>query len=64
MVEEVITILCDAQPLPELYRDHSLTNSRSHKGMPYSIGLVLVYTIIQKTRILKLILAGTHSDLF
>ena len=25
-LEEVITLLCNEQPLPEAYRDHALTN--------------------------------------
>ncbi|MDC2822291.1 type II toxin-antitoxin system YafQ family toxin, partial [Bacteroides ovatus] len=30
-LEEVITLLCNEQPLPEAYRDHALTNSRNYK---------------------------------
>ncbi|CBL24380.1 addiction module toxin, RelE/StbE family [Blautia obeum A2-162] len=29
-LEEVITLLCNEQPLPEAYRDHALTNSRNY----------------------------------
>lgn len=32
-LEEVITLLCNEQPLPEAYRDHALTNSRNYKDM-------------------------------
>lgn len=32
-LEEVITLLCNGQPLPEVYRDHALTNSRNYKDM-------------------------------
>ena len=31
-LEEVITLLCNEQPLPEAYRDHALTNSRNYKA--------------------------------
>ena len=32
-LEEVITLLCNEQPLPEAYRDHALTNSRNYKDI-------------------------------
>jgi mRNA interferase YafQ len=66
-LEDVIAILCDEQPLPELYRDHSLTNSRNYMDMRechIQPDWLLVYKIVQKTLILKLIRTGTHSDLF
>ena len=31
-LEEVITLLCNEQPLPEAYRDHALTNSRNYSA--------------------------------
>ena len=33
IISEVITLLCNEQPLPEAYRDHALTNSRNYKDM-------------------------------
>ena len=66
-LEEVITILCNEQPLPQLYQDHPLANSRNYKGMRechIQPDWLLVYKIVQNTLILKLIRTGTHSDLF
>ena len=39
-LEEVITLLCSEEPLPEKYRDHALTNSRNYVGMRESIDLL------------------------
>ncbi len=66
-LEEVVTILCNEQPLPQSYQDHSLANSRNFKGMRVchiQPDWLLVYKIVQNTLILKLIRTGTHSDLF
>ena len=30
-LEMVIGLLCNEQPLPDVYRDHALTNSRKYK---------------------------------
>lgn len=65
--EDVITILCNEQPLPPLYRDHPLANLRNYKGMRechIQPDWLLVYKIVQKTLRLGLIRTGTHSDLF
>lgn len=66
-LEEVITLLCNEQPLPDVYRDHALTNSRNYKGMRechIESDWLLVYKIYRQTLILKLIRLGTHRDLF
>lgn len=66
-LEEVITLLCSEQPLPEAYRDHALVNSREYKGMRechIQPDWLLVYKIINDMLILRLIRTGTHSDLF
>lgn len=66
-LEEVITLLCNEEPLPEKYRDHALTNSRNYVGMRechIQPDWLLVYKVVQETLILKLIRTGTHSDLF
>lgn len=66
-LEEVISILCSETPLPERYRDHALVNSRDYKGMRechIQPDWLLIYKIVQKTLILKLIRTGSHSDLF
>jgi len=66
-LEDVITILCNEQPLPPPYQGHPLVNSRNYKGMRechIQPDWLLVYKIFQKTLLLKLIRTGTHSDLF
>nr|WP_321261188.1 type II toxin-antitoxin system YafQ family toxin [uncultured Sphaerochaeta sp.] len=66
-LEEVITILCNEQPLPPSFHDHPLVNSKGYKGMRechIQPDWLLVYKIVQDALILKLIRTGTHSDLF
>lgn len=66
-LQDVILMLCNEQPLPELYRDHALTNSRNYKGMRechIEPVWLLVYKICKDTLILELIRTGSHSDLF
>lgn len=66
-LETVITLLCSEQPLPEEYRDHALTNSKSYKDMRechIEPDWLLVYQVVAQSLILKLIRTGTHSDLF
>lgn len=66
-LEEVISLLCAEQPLPEVYRDHALVNSRKYQGMRechIEPDWLLVYKIQRDILILKLIRTGTHSDLF
>ena len=66
-LEEVITILCREESLPESYRDHVLTNARHYKGVRechIEPDWLLVYKIVCETLILKHIRTGSHSDLF
>ena len=66
-LETVITLLANEQPLPEKYRDHALTNSRNYKGVRechVEPDWLLVYKVLKKTLILRLIRTGSHSDLF
>lgn len=66
-LENVLTMLCNEQQLPEKYRDHALTNSRDYQGMRechIQPDWLLVYRIVQDRLILQLIRTGTHSDLF
>lgn len=66
-LEQIITLLCREEPLPEACRDHALVNSREYKGMRechIQPGWLLVYKVINETLILRLIRTGTHSDLF
>ena len=66
-LQEVITLLCSEQPLPEKYRDHALVNSRSYKDVRechIEPDWLLIYSVEHDILILKLIRTGTHSDLF
>lgn len=66
-LEKVISLLCSEQPLPDVYRDHALTNSKDYKDMRechIEADWLLVYKIYQQTLILRLIRTGSHSDLF
>ena len=66
-LEEVITLLCNEQTLPKVYRDHALSNSRKYKDMRechVEQDWLLVYKVARETLILKLIRMGSHSDLF
>lgn len=66
-LEKVISLLCCEQPLPEVYQDHPLTNSRNYKGMRechIQPDWLLVYQILHETLVFRLIRTGTHSDLF
>lgn len=66
-LEKVITLLCNEQPLPEVYRDHALVNSKNYVGVRechIEPDWLLVYKIVRDTLLLKLIRTRTHSDLF
>ena len=66
-LETVITLLATEQSLPEKYRDHALTNSRSYKDMRechIEPDWLLIYKVLKDTLILRLIRTGSHSDLF
>ena len=60
-------LLCNQVILPEIYRDHALTNSRNYKDVRechIEPDWLLVYRVIKQELILELIRTGTHSDLF
>ena len=66
-LEEVVSILCREEHLPQSYRDHALTNSRNYNGMRechIEPDWLLIYKVVRYTLILKLIRTGSHSDLF
>lgn len=66
-LETVISMLCNEQPLPDVYRDHALANSKNYKGMRechIQPDWLLVYKILEDILVLQLIRTGTHSDLF
>ena len=66
-LQEVIVLLCNQTTLPEIFRDHSLTNSKNYKDMRechIESDWLLVYRVLKQDLILELIRTGTHSDLF
>ena len=66
-LETVVSLLCEEQPLPEIYRDHALVNSKDYKNLRechIQPDWLLIYQIVHKTLVLKLIRTGSHSDLF
>ena len=66
-LEKVILLLCSEQSLPDVYKDHALTDSKDYKGMRechIQPDWLLIYKVVKDTLILKLIRTGTHSDLF
>ena len=66
-LNELVTLLCNEEPLTEVYRDNALVNSMNYKVIRechIQPDWLLVYKVLQETLILKLIRTGTHSDLF
>lgn len=66
-LSEVVSLLCQEEPLPEAYRDHALVNSKKYKGVRechIQPDWLLVYKVLHETLILELIRTGAHSDLF
>ena len=65
LLEEVISILANQEPLPEKFRDHSLlgkyTGCRECHITP---DWLLIYEIDGEELILYLTRTGAHSDLF
>lgn len=65
LLEEVLEILCNEQPLPEKYRDHALTgNYGGHQECQIAPDWPLIYKIEKDELLLSLTRTGTHSDLF
>lgn len=66
-LENVISMLCNEEPLPAEYRDHDLRSSRNYKDMRechIQPDWLLVYKVVEDRLVLQLIRTGTHSDLF
>ena len=66
-LEAVVSLLCEEQPLPEVHRDHALVNSKDYNNLRaghIQSDWLLIYQIVHKTLVLKLIRTGSHSDLF
>ncbi|MBQ8074357.1 MAG: type II toxin-antitoxin system YafQ family toxin [Oscillospiraceae bacterium] len=65
LLEAVIGILAEEQPLPEKYRDHSLSGEYSGcRECHITPDWLLIYQISHSELILYLTRTGTHSDLF
>ena len=66
-LEQVISLLCREEPLPEKYRDHALAHSGNYKDMRechIEPDWLLIYKVCKELLVLKLIRTGSHSDLF
>ena len=65
LLEKVITILAEGQPLPKEYRDHPLIGDyEGCRECHISPDWLLVYEVAEQELIQYLIRTGTHSDLF
>lgn len=65
LLKTVIELLATSQPLPEKYKDHSLTgNYLQFRECHISNDWLLIYKIDSNTLILTAVRTGTHSDLF
>ena len=63
----VLQYLVEQKPLPEKYRDHSLSDSKDYKNVRechINPDWLLVYRINKSELILELIRTGSHSELF
>ena len=65
LLQEVVTMLANGEPLPEKYHDHSLiVNYRNCRECHIKPDWLLIYQIDNDELILFLMRTGTHSDLF
>lgn len=65
LLEEVINILCQGNPLPEKYKDHTLNGTFNNcRECHITPDWLLIYEISNKELLLYLTRTGTHSDLF
>lgn len=65
LIEEVIRLLVQQEPLPERYKEHSLMgNYASYRECHITPDWLLIYKIKDNELILVLSRTGTHSDLF
>jgi len=64
LLEDVIRLLCDEQPLPDKNRDHALTGSFvGFRECHIQPDWLLIYKVEQEILTLTLTRTGTHSDL-
>ena len=65
LLEKVIDFLANEEPLPEKYRDHSLSGEYSDcRECHITPDWLLIYKTDNNELILYLTRTGTHSDLF
>ena len=65
LMETVIELLANEQPLPSKYKDHSLAGDYSDcRECHITPDWLLIYRINNNELILSLTRTGTHSDLF
>lgn len=65
LLEEVLRILVQNEPLPQKYRDHQLVGNYSgHHECHIAPDWLLIYKIEKDILTLSLTRTGTHSDLF
>lgn len=65
LLETVIGLLAEQSPLPEKYRDHSLSgNYVGCRECHITPDWLLIYEVNEKELILYLTRTGSHSDLF
>ena len=65
LLKQVIAMLADGVPLPEQYKDHSLSgNWVRHRECHILPDWLLIYKYDQNTLILTLVRTGSHNNLF
>jgi len=65
LLQDVLTILCNEQPLPTRYKDHNLDGCyKGYRECHITPDWLLVYKTDQNILTLTLTRTGTHSDLF
>ncbi|HCX62433.1 type II toxin-antitoxin system YafQ family toxin [Sedimentibacter sp.] len=65
LLDNVIRILANGNPLPAEYKDHTLSgNWKGHRECHIQPDWLLVYRTEEDILILTLSRTGTHSDLF
>lgn len=65
LLQTVLDILCNEQPLPPKYKDHNLSgNYAGHRECHITPDWLLIYKVEQDILTLTLTRTGTHSDLF
>ena len=65
LLEKVVGLLAEGQPLPPEYRDHVLIGDYSGcRECHIAPDWLLVYEVVERELVLYLMRTGTHSNLF